>query len=211
MALRLPPKRAVWEDEFGPQGAFDPKNSLSLLALLAEQLNTFIGIEDDYLDADDQVRELSAAWALAAGIISEQNLARATEAFNRAAATVPFRLKVDEGADRIRLVKGRGGNAALRRSGRRYPIPRIVGPGGPHAEVVRYLWEWFGHPEWRRLKRCPECEKWFVDTTRPRNAQRCGNICTWRWNNRSRAAQALRRGSRGQRRGGARKPSPAAC
>ena len=188
MDLRLPPKRTAWEKEFGWSGELNAANPLSLLAMVADNLNTFAGIEDD-------PDELSAAWALAASIVSEPTLPKKIAAFNRAAETATFRLKVDEGADRIRLTRGRQGAVTLRRSGRRFPLGQIVRtaePGRVHAEMVRYLWYWLRDSQYRRLKRCPQCETWFVDVTRPGNSQRCGDACTWRWNNRKRGLKARR-------------------
>jgi hypothetical protein len=187
--LKLPPKRKAWEKELGSSGEFNASNPLSLLSMVADNLNTFVGIEDDYTDPDESTRELGSAWALAAAIVSEPTLPKKIAAFNRVAETAMFQLKVDEGADRIRLTRGAGGKATLRRSGRRFPLARIVrapGPGRVHAEVVRYLWHWLRDAEYRRLKLCPQCEKWFVDVTRPGNAKRCATACTWRWNNRKR-------------------------
>ena len=82
----------------------------------------------------------------------------------------------------------RGGKGVVRRRGPRQLVPRLVGPVTPEARAVRYLWDWFGDQERRRLKRCPVCETWFVDVTRPGNSQRCSRKCTWTVSNRLRAA-----------------------
>jgi hypothetical protein len=53
------------------------------------------------------------------------------------------------------------------------------------------LWEsYFKDEGWQRLKRCPTCEKWFVDDTRNKSKERCSGSCTWNWWTRSRRKEA---------------------
>jgi len=54
-------------------------------------------------------------------------------------------------------------------------------------EALWFLWRFFFHDEgWKRLKRCPQCMKWFVDDTKNKIKQRCSRHCTWQWWNRDR-------------------------
>jgi len=39
---------------------------------------------------------------------------------------------------------------------------------------------------WQRLKRCPQCNKWFYDRTRNKKRDRCSRHCTWLWWSRER-------------------------
>ena len=59
-----------------------------------------------------------------------------------------------------------------------------------YATIVCHVWTcYFGNPQWRRLKRCPRCRVWFVDTTRNMQKKRCSAQCTWRsWNRARRKA-----------------------
>ena len=50
-----------------------------------------------------------------------------------------------------------------------------------------------GSPHRDRLKRCPECAKFFVDYARPKNSERCSTLCTWRFWNRERVSARRRR------------------
>jgi len=52
----------------------------------------------------------------------------------------------------------------------------------PHDEkghAVWFLWRFFfQHRGWERLKRCPQCHRWFVDETRNKKKERCSAKCT---------------------------------
>ncbi len=43
------------------------------------------------------------------------------------------------------------------------------------------LWRCFFVEQWWRLKRCPQCRKWFVDKTRNGVMVRCSRSCTDKW------------------------------
>ncbi len=73
--------------------------------------------------------------------------------------------------------------------GRAVTIYRIWATERGH--LVKLLEEFFLAPERDRLKRCPRCQRWFVDRTRNKSMKRCRATCTWRWWNRAR-----RRGAR---------------
>jgi hypothetical protein len=51
---------------------------------------------------------------------------------------------------------------------------------------------YFGNPARDRLRRCPQCQRWFVDTTRNKSARRCSPDCTIAWSN----AQRVKKRSR---------------
>jgi hypothetical protein len=57
--------------------------------------------------------------------------------------------------------------------------------------AVYLLWlDFFRGRGWERLKRCPQCGKWFVDGSRNRNKNRCSMDCTWKWWSRSKRKEA---------------------
>ncbi|MCX5913656.1 MAG: hypothetical protein NTV04_17175, partial [Deltaproteobacteria bacterium] len=49
---------------------------------------------------------------------------------------------------------------------------------------------YFKNEGWKRLKRCPVCEIWFVDDTPNISKKRCGGHCTWAWWSRPRRKEA---------------------
>lgn len=61
-------------------------------------------------------------------------------------------------------------------------------------EALWFLWRLFFHGEgWKRLKRCPQCMKWFVDDTKNRIKERCSPHCTWQWWSRERRKRSNHR------------------
>lgn len=72
--------------------------------------------------------------------------------------------------------------------------------GGPTVEIFAghnptssmqsalwFLWRfYFQNKGWDRLKRCPQCRKWFVDQTKNKKKDRCSKHCTWQWWSRDR-------------------------
>ena len=55
---------------------------------------------------------------------------------------------------------------------------------GQNYEVFGVIWST------KELKRCPVCNKWFIDETKNKVKKRCSNHCTWLWWNRSRRKEA---------------------
>jgi hypothetical protein len=45
-------------------------------------------------------------------------------------------------------------------------------------------------PRWQRLKHCPVCRLWFVDTAKNMTQARCSRACTDQWWNRARRRRA---------------------
>lgn len=61
------------------------------------------------------------------------------------------------------------------------------GPTTMGQFAVYSLWLYFFREGgWERLKRCPQCGRWFVDSSRNKNKKRCSPECTWDWWNWSR-------------------------
>lgn len=63
------------------------------------------------------------------------------------------------------------------------PVPDAGGGVMFGEETTVYLlWRFFwGERDRDRLKRCPECQIWFVDTTRNGSMKRCSTACTNKW------------------------------
>ena len=70
-----------------------------------------------------------------------------------------------------------------------YPTTKI-------GEALWFLWRFFFHERgWERLKRCPQCMKWFVDDTKNKKKERCSPHCTWQWWSRDRRKESAHRTS----------------
>ena len=68
-----------------------------------------------------------------------------------------------------------------------YPTTKI-------GEALWFLWRFFFHERgWERLKRCPQCMKWFVDDTKNKKKERCSPHCTWQWWSRDRRKRSNHR------------------
>jgi len=87
--------------------------------------------------------------------------------------------------------------------------------GGPSVEILAghnraslmqsvlwFLWRFYFQNEgWDRLKRCPQCRKWFVDRTKNRKKDRCSEHCTWQWWSRDRRKKEGHKIHRGSKKG----------
>ncbi len=60
----------------------------------------------------------------------------------------------------------------------------------PRGSALRLLWFVLQNPLRHRLKRCPKCAQWFVDSTRNNSKARCSLICTAKWWDRARRREA---------------------
>jgi hypothetical protein len=63
--------------------------------------------------------------------------------------------------------------------------PEIVAGLDPKTQSespLLLLWSFYFQGEgWKRLKRCPQCKKWFVDETKNRMKVNCSEQCKWQW------------------------------
>lgn len=74
-------------------------------------------------------------------------------------------------------------------------------PTSPMQSALWFLWQfYFQKKGWERLKRCPQCRRWFVDKTKNKKKDRCSQHCTNQWWSRDRRKKEShgtgRRGSR---------------
>jgi len=68
------------------------------------------------------------------------------------------------------------------------------------------LWlSYFQREGWKRLKRCPQCKKWFVDETKNRMKVHCSEQCKWQWWNREKRSEAGHKHQKKPQNGGKRK------
>jgi hypothetical protein len=93
------------------------------------------------------------------------SLVSAAYAFNRWAQEIPVQLE-------IRVVRIKGGKAELSPD---------VKTSGAEGLALWMVWRCLFVEEWQRLRRCPTCHKWFVDTTRNKVMVRCSKSCTDKW------------------------------
>jgi len=95
--------------------------------------------------------------------------------FNRLARKNPVALRIREGKDRM-------------------GYPRLEAVQAPSSEMEHALWLlwrfYFQDEGYKRLKRCHNCFRWFVDDTRNRSKRRCSSNCTWQYWNRDRRRKA---------------------
>lgn len=63
-------------------------------------------------------------------------------------------------------------------------------PRDPRGEAVWRLWLVVRGRALNRLRRCPQCAKWFVDETKNLKQARCSAACTWAWWSRTRRRAA---------------------
>jgi hypothetical protein len=143
-------------------------------------------------------REVRNAW-LSARRFAEQAMEQdalplpAIREFERLAAGAPVTLKVwRPPADDYEAV-------TLRRQPSSYPyIPEArLGDGlevGFESKTsalwsIIHMFRYARNPHRSRLRRCPECARWFVDATRNRSARRCSKACTVKWSNKQRPSK----------------------
>jgi len=74
-------------------------------------------------------------------------------------------------------------------------------PTNEIQEALWFVWRFFFHDRgWERLKRCPQCMRWFVDDTRNKQKLRCSSQCTWQWWSRDKRKEAGHRVPKGKKR-----------
>jgi len=62
------------------------------------------------------------------------------------------------------------------------PPQELMKKSDHKKEVLWLLWEfYFRKIGLERLKRCPQCKRWFVDRTRNKQKEHCSLHCTWQW------------------------------
>lgn len=95
----------------------------------------------------------------------------AVDRFNRLAKRSPICLFVDQG---------------ITEKGRLLTRARTDSHNDPFSNMVWFLWRFFFQEGgFRRLKKCPQCGRWFVDRSKNRTAVRCSKSCSDKWWNRS--------------------------
>jgi hypothetical protein len=138
---------------------------VSFLERLANFLNRSAPETDYWQKAETILND----WFLVEQVESElrpQLLQRAIDTFNSWAAKNPVRFH-------IRL----GPNAAGVTD-----ISATLDCKPGEQVAIEHLWScFFSNPERHRLKRCPECRKWFADKTRNLSMVRCSMSCTNKW------------------------------
>lgn len=145
------------------------------LQIIAGHLNELTGLRSQFVESDRPsfVKDEVEAWELAERIVS-QPLAQAVDLYNGEARKLPMLVQVE-------LVQGE--TSTFLASQEKH--------GDRRGDVLRHLW-WYYFPknDWRRLKNCPVCRNWFVDTSKNRVTARCSSECTAHWWSRDRRKAA---------------------
>jgi hypothetical protein len=143
----------------------------------------------------DSTQVDAKAWQQAESIITdwlsgeEASMRGAAEAFNQWAEETRSTLAVHVPRDLKHATRDALPSVAMR---------------GPEEMAVWMVYRYFfEQQDRRRLKRCPECNHWFVDKTRNGSMVRCSTSCTNKWwtLERRRAACHSLPGSRRQTKG----------
>ncbi len=95
-------------------------------------------------------------------------LSKATKVFNEWSSDLPVWLMVHRDVDK---------------KGNTVKVHPLVHHGTSDEKVAAwFLWEGiFRHEGWLRIKRCPQCNQWFVDDTKNRSMVRCSPSCSRKW------------------------------
>jgi hypothetical protein len=113
------------------------------------------------------------AWRWAEHLVT-QPLAQAVDLFNAQARQLPVLMQVE--------LAPKDPHSFLA------PLDR---GGDRQGDMLRHLWWYYFHGNvWTRLKRCPVCRAWFVDTSKNKVTARCSARCTAQWWSRSRRKEA---------------------
>jgi hypothetical protein len=109
----------------------------------------------------------AALWRRVETIVTAPSLREAASRFNRWAVTQPLRLGIYMHPDPA----DRPADLLLTTAAQR----------GAESVVWALYLNYFANPNRDRLKRCPQCDRWFVDRTRPHTMIRCSTACTNAW------------------------------
>lgn len=145
------------------------------LQILAAHLNQLPGLraELDQPGCPAHFKDEVAAWERVEDIITHSP-AQAVDLFNEQAKHLPMLLQVEWALEE--------------------PAPFIASlkkSGDQHGEALRHLWwYYFRGKGWTRIRRCPVCFSWFVDTSKNRVTVRCSSACTAKWWSRDRRKNA---------------------
>lgn len=154
------------------RGKKRPNSPFDGLWAIAAHLNGLpdLGVEAPGRDYPLALHESFTAWTLAKSIVSASSLVQAGKTFTDYAAQHPVNMYVEVTEE----------------------TPRTA--FSSRDEIGTALWHlwlfYFRDHGWERLKPCPICHIWFVDTSKNRSTARCSSACTWKWWSRSRRKQA---------------------
>jgi predicted RNA-binding Zn ribbon-like protein len=150
------------------------KDALSRLTNMADSLNWIVAyrsrVNGNKEVPSDQV--WFDAWQIIEQIVTlgeAGKLRDAVKQFTAQAVQHPLRMKV--------IIKRAASKQAMEES-----VPLLEFPVTPLDIALNIVWDYyFRNQGWTRLKRCPVCQTWFVDTTRNKSMLRCSRECTLRW------------------------------
>jgi hypothetical protein len=160
--------------------AVDTLRADGSLQLLAEGLNRLEETEREKMPAADLWREVrSIVGGLVPAVHSSSSKPPKPSATSLLTGTITNRDPEWAASMLNRLVRGSGLLLGTRWDGRD-GVETFVHQPNERARVAWALWWVFRLGEWKRLRRCDSCGRWFRDSTRPLNQLRCSKRCTRR-------------------------------
>jgi hypothetical protein len=156
------------------------------LQIVADQLNELPYIEAQLCDQEIQgpLKEQFEGWSLAKEIVSLP-LDQRAGVFTKHAKQHPVNMYVEypiKQLEEVTLIQPTRKEAERKK----WPLT-LVESRDEIGTVLWHLWLfYFRDYGWERLKNCPVCGTWFVDTSKNRATARCSEPCTWRWWSRQR-------------------------
>jgi hypothetical protein len=188
-----PRRSAPREDQKNVRRRVRLRGPLQGLQLLADGINAVRDLGQRRQRAHGarrkQLAVQYAAWKAAEAIllpalplsVSDSLPQKTVRRFNQLAQRVPMSFHLDE-------LEAEEGRSHLSRKRSKRPLAQAVFRYADfRGYVLQALWFSLQSRMRDRLKRCPQCQKWFVDESRNKSAKRCSASCTWRsWNRRRR-------------------------
>lgn len=178
------------------------------LVTLANRLNDVAKCRQKALDAKKEsdrhyYATLADGWGLIEEILTLPTLANQVARFNKEAGRHPVKQQV-----RMRNVyDGDGTKEPLPErtdfedvkvsdgDDKKVPVPFTTAcQPSCRAHALDVFWEAYFHDDgWKRFRRCPACQRWFVDDTSNRRKQRCSSKCSGTYWNRGRRRESKRK------------------
>lgn len=159
------------------------RSKLGGLQVIASHLNQFTD-EGIISSNEKEMKEMVEAWKMVEAIVSCSSLEEASACFNVQAKKQAVYMYVEY------PVKGIEKNKNGLEQFVDYPHSppnAAIAADSTSGTALWHLWLFYFRDDgWLRLKRCPVCRTWFVDTSKNKSTRRCSEKCTWRYWSRDR-------------------------
>jgi hypothetical protein len=161
------------------------RKALSGLQIIADHLNDLPVLRTLVAgrDCDPLEKENCENWTLAETIVSASSLTHASEMFTLHANKHPVTMVVEYPVMDIKKGPTPAEDRFIEKDTE--PPHAAIASRDEAGTVLWHLWQfYFQDRGWKRLKRCPVCQKWFEDTSQNRRKERCSAVCTNKYWNR---------------------------